>query len=79
MVRLCNNTHFSIKVQSQLAPDVNSTFRFSHISHFNNWIEKVKTSANELHNDSKGSYLIPNTEEFYDLFKDGQIFFILGI
>ena len=65
-----NNSHFSIKLQSQLAPDVKNTFRFNHISHFNNWIAKVVDQSYILTAESWGNVEIPDNDEFYDLFKN---------
>jgi len=65
-----DNTHFSINLQSQLVPDIKNTFKFNHINHFNNWIEKVKTQTYTARQESWGEIIVPDNEEFYDLFKN---------
>lgn len=76
-----NNTFFSIKLQSRVAPDVKNTFKFNSIYHFKNWYEKVKTQTYELSSESWGNVLTPSDDEFYNLFQDvvvDSIKFIAG-
>lgn len=65
-----NNTHFSIKLQSRVAPDVKNIFKFNSIYHFMHWFEKVKTQTYELSSESWGNVLTPSDDDFYNLFQD---------